>query len=88
MSMAKNKDLTNKLRNEHYSGLSINLDTSIKNFVEIIRKDKLIVKRKYLTLGFYNSLEEISRYMETIGDLKKNGRKCRWFFEIEKWGYL
>ena len=48
----------------------VSLETSIKNFGEIVRNDKDL-DEKYLTLGLQYSLKQLSRYVDTIGDLKK-----------------
>jgi len=62
--------------------LKVCTDTSIKELVKIIRRDKTILK-KHLTNGLQVSLIQIEKYVDTIGDLKKLAENADGFSRLK-----
>ena len=81
--METNKTLKGLIEKEDIENARVSLDTSINDFIEIILKNNKISKNKYLTQGFYFSLRQVSRYVDTIGDLKKLAKNAGGFKRLK-----
>ena len=81
--MGTTESLEETIEREHIDNTQVKLDTSIADFIEIILKDKKNSEKKYLTQGFYFSLKQVSRYIDTIGDLKMLAKNAGGFTRLK-----